>query len=48
MMGEESNNIFDMSQNKKENTTTKYLIEALARAKLDQMSVSELTNVMDK
>ena len=47
-MGDESNNIFDKSQSKKgENSTTKYLIEALARAKLDQMSAKELTSAVE-
>jgi len=34
-MGQESNTIFDQTQSKSENKTTKYLIEALAKAKLD-------------
>ena len=34
-LGDESNIMFEKSQNKEENMTTKYLIEALAKAKLD-------------
>ena len=47
-MGEESNALFEKSQTKSENNTTKFLIEALAKAKFDQMTAGELTAVMNQ
>ena len=41
-MNVESNQLFDNAQNKGENSTTKSLIEALAKVKLDRMSATEL------